>query len=297
MPSESRPFALSGVQAMLLSAFCFALMNLCVKFVPRIPAHEAVFFRALGMTVIGAVLIYRAKISPWGTYHKELVLRSLFGMTALTAYFYTLRHMPLASAVTLQYLSPVFSTLLAIKMLGEKVALKRWSYFVLCLLGVVLVKGFDTRIALPMLGLSLLSAFCSGVAYNHVRSMRGKEHPYVIVFYFSGLNLVLIAPYTLTHWVMPSGIEWLWLGLMGLLTHIAQLMLTKALQSEKMAVVAPLNYTGVLYALLFGWALFGETIGPIALAGMALIILGVVLGGREATSHEPRATSKEKTDT
>ena len=275
-------FQLSGVQAMLLSAFCFALMNLCVRFVPRIPAHEAVFFRALGMTLIGGILIARARIAPWGTHRKELVLRSLFGMTALTCYFYTLRHMPLASAVTLQYLSPVFSTLFAIKMLGEKVEARRWGFFSLCLAGVLLVKGFDPRVSLPMLGLSLFSALCSGVAYNHVRSLRGREHPYVIVFYFSGLNLVLIAPYTLTHWVMPQGSEWFWLGLMGLLTHAAQLLLTKALQAEKMAVVTMLNYTGVLYALLFGWLFFGEHVGVAALAGMALIVLGVVLAGRRS---------------
>lgn len=266
---------------MLLSAFCFSLMNLCVRMLPRIPAHEAVFFRALGMTLIGSALLWQAKIAPLGKDHRSLVLRSIFGMMGLTSYFYTLKAMPLASAVTLQYLSPVFSTVLAIKMLGEPVALRRWGYFTLCLAGVVMVKGFDTRIALPMLGLSLFSAFCSGIAYNHVRSMRGREHPYVILFYFSGLNLLLMAPYTLTHWVMPVGIEWLWLGLMGLLTHLAQLMLTLALQSEKMAVVAPLNYTGLLYALFFGWMFFGETIGPLALGGMALIVLGVLLGGRK----------------
>lgn len=279
--SAAARFRLGGVPAMIVSAFCFALMNLCVKFLPRIPAHEAVFFRALGMTLLGAVLIAVAGIRPWGTHHKQLVLRSLFGMTALTSYFYTLRNMPLASAVTLQYLSPVFSTALAIPMLGEKVAPRRWGYFGLCLLGILLVKGFDPRIALPMLALSLFSAFCSGVAYNHVRSMGGREHPYVVVFYFSGLTLVLIAPYTLLHWVWPTGLEWVWLGLMGLLTHLAQLSLTLALQSEKIAVVTPWNYTGVLYALLFGWLLFHEAIGPLALAGMGLIVLGVILGGRK----------------
>ncbi|PKL75411.1 MAG: EamA family transporter [Candidatus Melainabacteria bacterium HGW-Melainabacteria-1] len=278
---------LSGVQAMLLSAFCFALMTLCVRMLPRIPAHEAVFFRALGMTAIGSLLLWQARIPPLGTHLKALVLRSLFGMMGLTSYFYTLKHMPLASAVTLQYLSPVFSTLLAIKMLGEPVARRRWVYFGLCLAGVVLVKGFDPRIALPMLGLSLFSAFCSGVAYNHVRSMRGLEHPYVILFYFSGLNLVLIAPYTLSHWVMPMGSEWLWLAAMALLTHLAQLLLTSALQSEAMAVVTPLNYTGVIYALLFGWYLFGEAVTVPALAGMALIIAGVILAGRK-TAAKPR---------
>lgn len=267
---------------MILSAFCFALMNLCVKFVPRIPAHEAVFFRALGMTVIGALLIRQAGMSPWGTHHRALVQRSLFGMAGLTSYFYTLRHMPLASAVTLQYLSPVFSTLLAIKMLGEKVELRRWGYFSLCLAGIVMVKGFDTRIALPMLGLSLFSALCSGVAYNHVRSMGGREHPYVIVFYFSGLTLLLMAPYSLSHWVWPQGMEWLWLLLMSLFTHLAQLSLTTALQAEKIAVVTPWNYTGVIYALLFGWLLFGEQIQLLGLAGMAVIILGVVLGSRRS---------------
>lgn len=279
--SQKTILGLTGIQAMMLSAFCFALMNLCVRLVPNVPSHEAVFFRSLGMTAIGAGLIARRGINPRGTHHGALVLRSIFGMLGLTSYFYTLRAMPLASAVTLQYLSPVFSTALAIPMLGERVAPRRWAYFSLCLLGIALVKGFDPRIALPMLGLSLFSAFCSGVAYNHVRSLGGREHPYVVVLYFSGLTTVLMAPYTLFHWVWPVGLEWLWLALMGLFTHLAQLALTVALQSEKIAVVTPWNYTGVIYALLLGWLLFGEKIAPIGLAGMALIVLGVVLGGRK----------------
>jgi len=276
---------LSATVYMLLSAFFFALMNLCVKLLPRIPTHEIVFFRSLGMLLVCLVLLRQYQLSLQNQPQRDLFLRGLFGTLGLLAYFQTLKHMPLASAVTLQYLNPIFATWLAIYLLGEKVRLWQWLFFALSFAGVVLVKGFDAQVSGVYLALGVFAAACSGCAYNYVRKLRGRTHPVVVIFSFAWVSLALLGPYTLLNWVWPRGWEWLWLFLIGGLTYVAQIFMTRAYQAERMALVASLNYTGVLYALALGWLVFGEVPSLWGMVGMLLIIIGVLLGSQQNLQH------------
>lgn len=272
---------LTGVQAMLLAAFFFALMNLSVKSLPRLPTYEIVFFRALIMGLIGLGFLWQQGIDPRGQHRLDLLLRGLFGTLGLFCYFYTLKHMPLASAVSLQYLNPFFSAWLGIYLLQEKVSPWQWGCYAVAFGGVLLVKGFDARIEALTFAFGLLSAFFSGLAYNYVRKLRQRDHPQVVIFYFSAVSLLLFSPYTLSHWVWPQWQEWLWLGVMGALTYLAQTFMTFAYQRESIARVAPLNYTGLLYALLLGWGLFGESLSLLSFLGMLLIVVGVLFSQRQ----------------
>ncbi|MGE3725303.1 MAG: DMT family transporter [Candidatus Sericytochromatia bacterium] len=268
----------NGVAEMLASTFFFALMNLCVKKLQGIPTHELVFFRALGVLLLSGGMLWYLRIPAWGNHKRYLILRGFYGSLGLSCYFWTLKQMPLASAVTIQYLSPIFSTLLAVWMLKEIPKRVQWFCFLLSFAGVMLIKGFDPRIAWLPLGAGILAAVFSALAYNYVRRLKDHDHPLVAVFYFPVVTLVLVTPYTLTHWVSPQGMDWLYLGLIGLFTHFAQYYLTRALQAQKMALVSQLNYVGVVYALLMGYYLFGESVPPLAVFGLLLVVAGVVLG-------------------
>lgn len=269
----------NGLQAMLLSTVFFSAMNVCVKLLPRIPSHEIVFFRSLGMFLICFVLLKRQRIAIRGASHRQdLFLRGAFGTCGLLAYFYTLKHMGFASAVTLQYLNPIFATVLAVFILKEPVRWFQWAFFGLSCVGVWWVKGFSGHIAPFYLLTGILAALFSGLSYNYVRKLRGRAHPLVVIFYFASITLVLVGPYTLNHWVWPVGTEWLWLVLVGGFTYLAQFLMTQAYQSERMAIVSNLNYLGLVYALVLGYFLFDEAVSWQALVGMLLIVLGVVLG-------------------
>ncbi len=272
-------FALNGLQAMLLSTLFFSGMNVCVKLLPRIPAHEIVFFRSLGMVLICFALIRRQQIAVLRVSHRrDLFLRGVFGTCGLLAYFYTLKHMGFAAAVTLQYLNPIFATVLAVFILKESVYWFQWAFFALSCVGVWWVKGFSGNIAPVYLLTGIMAAFFSGLAYNYVRKLGGKAHPVVIIFYSATVTLVFAGPYTLSHWVWPVGTEWLWLVWVGGFTYLAQFFMTLAYQSERMAIVSNLNYLGLVYALVLGYFLFEEAVSWPALVGMLLIVLGVVLG-------------------
>jgi drug/metabolite transporter (DMT)-like permease len=262
---------------MLLATFFFSLMNVAVKFVSHIPAMEVVFFRCFIAMCIALYLAQRLKLNWIGSNRKLLILRGTFGTTALYLFFLSIQKMPLASAVTIQYLSPIFTTVIAIFILGESIRPLRWVFFAMSFAGVLVIKGFDTRISVAYLLVGIGSAFFSGLAYNMVRSLKEKEHHLVVVLHFQFIGAVVGLLFSIFNWTMPQGRDWLWLILTGILAHLGQVHLTKSLHNEKIANVTILNYSGILYGLLFGYFLFGEIYSVQTLIGILLVVCGVIL--------------------
>ena len=262
---------------MLLATFFFALMNVCVKLVSHLPAVEVIFFRSAVSLAMSYVAIRRQKLHIWGNDPKMLALRGIAGAGALILFFITLHNMPLATAVTVQYLSPIFTTIMGVFIVKERVKPWQWVFFALSFAGVLVVEGVDTRVEPLYLGLGVLSALLSGLAYNFIRKLNTQEHPLVIVFYFPFITLPIALLYSAFNWVQPQGWDWAILLLVGVLTQLAQYYMTMSYQAEELSKVANLNYIGIIYALFFGFILFGETFNAAVYAGMALVLLGVVL--------------------
>lgn len=205
------------------------------------------------------------------------MLRGIFGVTALSLFFITLQNIPLASAVTIQYLSPVFTAIIAIFVLGEKMKKAQWLFFLLAFAGVAMLKGYDDRVSLFYLGLGLLSSFFAGAAYNCIRLVKDTDHPLVVVLYFPMVATPIMLVLSYFEWVMPIGWDWGLILLLGVFTQIGQVFMTKALQAEKANLVASLKYLGSIYALVYGYFIFDETYGLLSLLGIFLILMGVVL--------------------
>lgn len=275
---------------MLLSTFFFALMNVFIKLIPEIPAMEIVFFRCLVSMIICFIGIKRAQTDWLGNSRLLLFLRGAFGTSALYLFFITLQNIPLASSVTISYLSPVFTTVIAIFLLKEKVYALQWIFFVVSIIGVFVMKGFDSRIPPFYFVTGIASGFFSALAYNMVRSLKGKEHPLVVVLHFQLVGVVVGFFITLFNFRLPNLYEAVLLLGIGLATHLGQVYLTKALQAEKIAKVSILNYLGIIYALFFGWLMFGETYSLQTALGILLVTAGVagsvVYGRRKAEMIE-----------
>ena len=266
-----------GVRMMFLSTLAFFFANVCVKQVAHLPAMETVFFRCILATTFCLIGLRRAKADPIGSNHLFLFLRGAFGTTALFCFFLTLQNMPLASAQTIQYLSPIFTATIAIFVLKESVLPVQWIFYTVAFAGVLLIEQVDDRISPFYLALGIISAFCSGMAYNLVRSLRGKEHPLTVVLHFQLVGAVVGFISLFFDWKTPQGWDWLYLFLIGVFSQLGQIFLTNALQRERIAGVAIINYTGLVYALSIGWIVFGETQGWMALGGMLLVVAGVLM--------------------
>jgi drug/metabolite transporter (DMT)-like permease len=275
--SDNPTFLTAGVRSMFLSTLAFSLANVFVKEVAHIPAMETVFFRCTVATAFCLIGLSRAKADMIGSNHLYLLLRGLFGTTALFFFFLTVQQMPLASAMTIQYLSPIFTTVFAIVLLSENVKRAQWFFYAIAFSGVLVIEQFDSRISPLYLTLGIISAACSGVAYNLVRSLRGKEHPLTIVLHFQLVGMIAGTISLFFQWETPNGWDWLFLFLVGVFSQLGQIFLTNALQREPVAGVAIINYTGLVYGISIGWFVFGEVQGIMSLAGMMLVVLGVFL--------------------
>ena len=262
---------------MFLSTLAFALANVFVKQVSHIPAMEVVFFRCALATAMCFAGLYRANADWKGSNRKMLLLRGLFGTSALYFFFLTLQNIPLASAMTIQYLSPIFTSIIAIFVLNEGVKRLQWLFYAIAFSGVLLIEQFDSRVSILYLALGIISAFCSGVAYNLVRSLRGKEHPLTVVLHFQLVGAVLGLFSLFFEWRTPVGLDWLYLVLIGIFSQLGQIFLTDALQRERVAGVAIVNYTGLVYALLIGSLVFQEPQTAESMSGMLLVVFGVLL--------------------
>ncbi|MER3431619.1 MAG: EamA family transporter [Blastocatellia bacterium] len=262
---------------MFLSTLSFALANVLVKGLREIPVMEVVFFRCFFASIFCLVGLRKAGADWRGSNRGLLLARGFFGTAALYLFFVTLQNIPLATAMTIQYLSPIFTGVIAILVLGERVGGLQWLFYAIAFSGVLLIERFDPSVSPFYLAIGIISAFCSGVAYNLVRRMRDREHPLTIVLHFQLVGVVVGGMSLFVESKMPSGLDWLFLFLIGVFSQLGQMFLTDALQRERAAGVAIINYTGLIYAIVFGTLLFGERIVVATLAGMAMVVAGILL--------------------
>lgn len=269
-----------AVRHLILSGLCFAFVHAAVKFIPRIPTHEIVVFRGLIGLALTWWAVRRAGLSLWGNNRLMLVFRGLAGTGALILYFHTLQSMPLASAVTIQYLHPILTVILATFFLRESATKTQWLFFALSFLGVLLVKGVDSRVTPLDLGLGIASSMCSALAYTLIRALRHQDQPLTVMLYLPLMNVLIIGPWTLFHYVHPTLWEIGVLIFIGVFTQIAQYFMTLAYSEDKAANISNLNYLGIVYAALIGYLLYDEHIDQLSAVGMLIITLSAILTSR-----------------
>ena len=266
---------------MIVASFFFACMGVCVKLAAvRFSAAEVVFYRSLInlLFMIPLVLVRRIPVrTPLWRLH---VLRSGSGCLGLMLYFYALSLLPLASAVTLSYTSPLF---LAIYLaLSGKARLQGGMACALVLgfLGVALLLrpsfGADQWLG-GMIGLA--SGMVSGLAYLNVRELGARgEAEERIVFYFALVSTLVGATWMLFFDFHPIDWEggWLLLGV-GTFGTAAQLVMTRAYKRGNTLVSASLAYSTVIFASLFGMLFWREALSAAAWSAIALIVASGVI--------------------
>jgi drug/metabolite transporter (DMT)-like permease len=247
------------------------------------PTHELVFFRSLISFSISAFILKRKKIALLGNNRKWLFLRGIAGMFALTLFFFTIQKLPIAIASTLQYLAPIFTLLFASILLSEKIKKWQWICILIAFIGVILLgisksttanHTFETW---KWMGLGIISAAHSGLAYVAVNKLKTTENPLNIVIYFPMISLPIMGIWCLFEFVLPQKEEWIYLLLLGIFTQIAQLLMTKGFMHGDISIVTPFQYLGAIYAIIVGSLFFNEHLPYLSFVGIFLILGGVVV--------------------
>ena len=268
---------------MILASLFFSMMGVCIKYASaHFHTFELVFFRGLIGVVFMAWICRMQGITLRTPIPMMHVWRSVVGVTSLAAWFYALGHLPLSTAMTLNYMSGVWVAVFLVGgtlLSGKLREIRRQVPIVFAVLagfgGVVLLLRPTIEQDQWVAGVvGLLSGLIAALAYIQVAALGRLHEPEArTVFYFSvgttvvGAALMLITG--MSTWLWPSV---LWLLPVGVLAALGQLCMTKAYSRGSTMVVANLQYSGIVFGALFGLLLFGDQIALMGWLGMALIM-------------------------
>lgn len=273
-----------GLGHMAAAAFFFSIMSLLVRVAgARLPSSMLVLARAAVALVLAYAMVRRAGASPLGNKRWLLVVRGLLGFSALSCFYYSLTHLPLAEATVIQYTNPVFTGLLAAVLLKERLRAVELVSVAVSLAGVVLVArpaflfgGSASQLDPVAMGFALAGAIFSAFAYVAVRKSSGTEHPLVVVLWFPLIATPLAIPLAVAQWVWPTPLEWVLLVGVGVATQTAQVFMTEGLHREPAGRATAMSYLQVAFAVAWGVVVLREVPEWHTLAGALLIGASVV---------------------
>jgi drug/metabolite transporter (DMT)-like permease len=205
-------------------------------------------------------------------------------------YFLAIERLTIADATVLNKLSPFFVAMFAVVFLREKLSRYVVPVLVVAFTGAALIiKPQFSLEALPAVG-GLMSAAASGAAYTVVRLLREDEPPYRIVFYFSLVSVAVAVPPMLIHFVRPEGMQWLYLFGGGVFATTGQIALTLGYHQAPATRISIYVYAHIIFAYLWGLALWGEMPDALSIIGTALIILAAIYNYRRVLADTVTST-------
>ena len=270
---------LSGILYMTAASLAFALMVACVKLTARtLPVFEVVFFRSLAGTLMISFLIVKKGVSFWGKDRGRLFLRGVSGFIALSLHFFTISKLHLGTAVMLNYTAPIFAAVLAIFFLKENPGLFLWSMILISFTGIYFLTLSHGSEPLEVgsrdpfyIFLGILSGLAAAVAYTTIRSVKHRESPLTIIFYFTFISTLGSSFFVLKGIEWPKPIEWLGLVGVAIGSFYGQLWMTIAFRRAPASLVSPFSYLTPTFSFLMGALFWGEPITIYTLIGAMLI--------------------------
>ena len=274
-----------GIGLKLLSTLLFALMSALVRHLGEaVPVGQLVFFRsAFAILPVAVVYALRGELLTAVRTSRPLghLGRGLLSVGGMFSNFSALVRLPLADVTAIQFASPLITVALASVILKERVRAYRWTAVGIGFAGVIvmLIPHFEpghfiaigAATAAVGSALALVSAFCNAGTVIQTRRLTQTDSTSSIVFYFS-LTCAIAGALTLPFaWYTPSGMELLGLVALGVLGGLAHIFLTESYRHAPASVVAPFDYSMMLWALLLGYWVFGELPAPLVYVGAAIV--------------------------
>ena len=294
-PAEQRPLA--GIALRLLTALLLAIMFALVKLASTrgVNVVESLFYRQCGSALCATGLV---AIGPgFSSLRTQRVWahvgRMALGVSAMALNFVAFILLPLAEATTIGFSVPIFAVVLAAVVLGEPTGKWRWGAVAAGFAGVLLIVQ-PGRGDVPLVGASvaLAAALLTASVTIVIRRLGATERAATTVFWFAVSSLVPLGLLMLHFARSHDAGTWTILGGLALAGGLAQLTLTGALRLAPVALVMPMDYTSLLWALLLGLWIFGEIPTPwIALGAPIIIASGLVIVWREHRLHRRAALS------
>ncbi len=285
-----------GVLFMLVSSFSFAIDGAFAKVLSQdFDSVEVVFFRnGLTMCLMAATFL-RKPLKQVGGKPWLLLFRALIGFFSMLVFFYNIAHIPLADAMTFSRTAPIFTAILAFFFLKEHIGWKGWVAVFFGFVGIVMVMKPGELMLSKTDFFGIMSGLGAALAYTSVRELNKVYDTRIIVLAFVSTGTVFPAlfmllsefyhtpmfDFMLGNFKMPSGVQWLYIGLMGFSGAVGQLYMTKAFGTTKAGIVGAAGYSIIFFSLLIGLFLGDPLPDFMGLFGILLVILSGVIVAKE----------------
>ena len=280
-----------GFLYMFLSVCAFSIMDLIVKWSDNYPLGQVIFFRGFFGIVLYYFVIPKERIKDFYFTKRPLLhfSRCFFGLAALLSIFTALRNLPLATVVSISFAAPIFTTIFSIFFLSERVGYFRWLAVFIGFIGILIISepGFSSLnvyYIFPVI-------FVLGMSYVaiSIRQLSSTEPVWLISLFFSAAITIaglLTLPFG---WIMPSFYDLTLLSMIGFFGGVANLWLSQSYKFSEVSLVTPLKYLALVFAIVFGYLIWGEVPSGKTLIGAILVIASsIIIFRREiALKKEP----------
>ena len=276
MQMSQKDNVMGGIGMIILSAFCFACMNVLVRLAGNIPSVQKSFFRNLVAAGFAGMIIWKDHVPL--TVKEEarfsLAVRCLFGTIGILCNFYAVDHLLVADASILNKLSPFFAIIFSYFLLKERITLFQavcvGAAFVGCLFFVT--PGFENTALFPAL-VGVGGGLGAGIAYTMVRKLgsMGVKGP-IIVFYFSLSSCLVVVPWIVFHFTPMTLWQLVILLCAGICAAGGQFSITVAYTYAPANKISIYDYSQILFATILGYGIFGEIPDGLSFLGYALIV-------------------------
>lgn len=264
-----------GIFYIILSSFCFAMMNLFVRISGDLPSVQKSFFRNLVAMVVAFFILYQDgtsfKIEKKNL--KFLILRSLCGTLGILCNFYAVDHLVLSDASMLNKLSPFFAIIFSYLFLKENVSCFQSLSIIIAFLGsLFIIKPTITNSALVPSIIGMIGGMCAGAAYSTVRYL-GKlgEKKSLIVFFFSAFSCFITLPYLVFHYKPMTLGQIAILLLAGISAAGGQFSITTAYTYAPAKEISVFDYSQIIFTAILGFFFFQQLPDIYSLIGYCII--------------------------
>ena len=276
---------------MFLSICAFSIMDLIVKWSDDYPLGQVIFFRGFFGIVLYYFVIPKERIRDFYFTKRPLLhfSRCFFGLAALLSIFTALRNLPLATVVSISFAAPIFTTIFSIFFLSERVGYFRWLAVFIGFIGILIISepglsSLNVYYIFPVI-------FVLGMSYVaiSIRQLSSTEPVWLISLFFSAAITIaglLTLPFG---WIMPSFYDLTLLSMIGFFGGVANLWLSQSYKFSEVSLVTPLKYLALVFAIVFGYLIWGEVPSGKTLIGAILVIASsIIIFRREiALKKEP----------
>ena len=276
---------------MFLSVCAFSMMDLIVKWSDDYPLGQVIFFRGFFGIVLYYFVIPKERIRDFYFTKRPLLhfSRCFFGLAALLSIFTALRNLPLATVVSISFAAPIFTTIFSIFFLSERVGYFRWLAVFIGFIGILIISepglsSLNVYYIFPVI-------FVLGMSYVaiSIRQLSSTEPVWLISLFFSAAITIaglLTLPFG---WIMPSFYDLTLLSMIGFFGGVANLWLSQSYKFSEVSLVTPLKYLALVFAIVFGYLIWGEVPSGKTLIGAILVIASsIIIFRREiALKKEP----------